>query len=74
MSNAINNLEETLENYGVDPLKVSEKKLGEKPLPIIYRPEIDVLSLLKDELYSQYLQPIGILIWSIELEPVYMFN
>lgn len=67
VSNAIDNLEESLRRDGVSPLKVFGKKAGERPFPANYRPELDVSPLLGEELHSRYLQLIGILRWAIEL-------
>ena len=67
MTNAIANLEKTLERDGAQPLKVFGKKSGERPFPANYRPELDVSPTLDDELSNRYLQMIGVLRWAIEL-------
>ena len=67
LTNAIKNLEDTLEKDGVSPLKVFGKKSGERPFPSNYRPELDVSPVLNEEMQSRYLQLIGILRWAIEL-------
>ena len=65
---------ETLENDGVAPLEIFVKRVGKRPLPISDRQEIDVSPRLNNELYSRYLQLIGIIFWEVELGCIDMFT
>ena len=51
VSNEIDSLEETLEKYGLDPLRVFGKKVGERTLSIIYRSKMDVSPMLNNKLH-----------------------
>ena len=46
-------------------MKVFDTKEGERPFMLSYRPEIDAMDVLGDDLQSRYLQLIGLLIWAI---------
>ena len=61
---AIRNVEAWLEEHGEQKLK---SKKAAAPLPSGYRPELDILPLLNDELANYYSMLIGILRWVIEL-------
>ena len=74
VTNAIKNLEETLEKFGVATLEIFGKKGVGRPFPIIYRPETDVSQLLNNELNSRYLQLIGITQWAVKLGCINMFT
>ena len=49
------------------------KTSGKQPLPSSYRPELEQSDELGTELMSRYLQLIGILRWSVELECIDIF-
>ena len=61
----IENVEKMLELDGTQPLKVFGTKAGERPFMSPYRPEIDVMKILGDDIQYRYLQLIGLLRWSI---------
>jgi len=69
--NAVKNLEETLDvDNGKDKKGLGyyvTAKASERPLPMSYRPELDVSDLLNDEMVSRYLNLIGVLRWACEL-------
>ena len=60
-------MEDELVKEGKPPLKTYGKKSGDRPFPLNYRPEIDMLPELCETLQTRFLQLIGILRWSIEL-------
>ena len=60
--NAVKNLEETLARENT---KLKGK--ANRPLPLSYRPEIDVSPLLSDEMANRYQNLIGVLRWACEL-------
>ena len=60
--NAVKNLEETLARENT---KLKGK--ADRPLPLSYRPEIDVSPLLSDEMANRYQNLIGVLRWACEL-------
>ena len=62
VKNAVKNLEETL---ALENTKLKGK--ADRPLPLNYRPEIDVSPLLSDELANRYQNLIGVLRWACEL-------
>ena len=61
VTNAIQNLEDTLSLDGAQPLKIFGKEAGERPFPSNYLPELDVSPVSDDTLMSRYLQLIGVL-------------
>ena len=67
VTDAINNLEDTLAREGARPLKIFVKKAGERPFPSYYLPELDVSPVIDDTLMSRYLKLVGVLGWAIEL-------
>jgi len=67
VKNAVKNLEDTLALEGKMLKQFASDKSAERPLPISYRPEVDVSDLLNDELGSRYLNLIGVLRWACEL-------
>ena len=67
VKNSIENLEETLEKEGSNPLRTFGKKAGERPYPVDYLPEVDTSPELGNDIGNKYFQFIGILRWTIEL-------
>ena len=67
VTNAIANLENTIQRDGGADLKVYGTHAGKRPFPAVYRPEKDVSPLLDDEMTNRYMQLIGILRWAIEI-------
>ena len=67
VTNAIQNLEDTLARDGAQLLKIFVKRAGERTFPSKHCPELDVSPVIDDTLMSRYLQLIGVLRWEIEL-------
>ena len=65
VTNAIQNLEDTLARDGAQPLNIFGNKAGERPFPPNTCPKLDVNSVSDDTSMSQYLQLIGVLRWAI---------
>ena len=61
VTNAIQNLRDTLAGDGAQPLKIFVNKAGERPFPSNYCPELGVSPVSDDASMSQYLQLIGVL-------------
>ena len=67
VTNAIQNLEDTLARYGAQPIKIFGKMAGERSFTSNFCPKLDVSLVSDDTLISRYLQLIGVLRWSLEL-------
>jgi hypothetical protein len=62
VKNAVKNLEEKLERDG---LKLRSK--ADRPMPINYRPEVDISDLLDERMTTRFQGLIGVLRWAVEL-------
>ena len=67
VTNAIQNLEDTLARDGAHLLKIFGKKARERPFPLNYRPKLDISPVSEDMLMRGYLELIRVLRWAIEL-------
>jgi hypothetical protein len=62
VKNAVKNLEATLNREGI---KLRSK--ADRPMPISYRPEVDVSDLLDEHMTTRFQGLIGVLRWAVEL-------
>ena len=67
VTNAFQNLEDTLARDGAHPLNIFGKKTGKRKFPLNYCSKLDVSPLSDDTLMIRYLQLIGVLRCEIEL-------
>ena len=74
VTNAIQNLEDTLAHDRDQLLKIFGKKSVERPFTSNCRPELDVSPVSDDTLMSRYLQLIGVLRWEIALGRIYIMT
>jgi len=61
---AVRNLEETLSR---DPISSKLRNRVDRPLPISYRPEVDVSPLLGQDMVTRFQTCLGVLRWIVEL-------
>ena len=67
MFNTTNKPEEMLIKDVVETLKLYGDKIGEQPFLVSYRLEIDVSSLLRENINNIYLELIATLHWDVQL-------